>query len=443
MNLFDKLQHLDRRYIYIVVALAIIIPFLIPFNQRTYTTEPVENIYQLIDSYAGRITEEGEKEFQEKAVLLVFSHDAGTMPELFPMEVSVLRHCFLRKVRVFTLCFTPVASPLMDFAITTVKEEFPNIKSGEDYINFGYKPAALYMPIVLGMGDNIAKAVETDAEGRNIENLDAMKDITNYNEMNFIIEFSASSAGGTWYTFARARFGAKVAAGITAVMAADQYPYIQTGQLVGILGGLKGAAEYEELVDVFANHKLEATGKNLIRDYDGNLVKVKKPQFMGRIEDKTFDEVGMSIYERKDGFHIKDENGNVVLSENARRVRDFGGNLVKVDGTNLVRNDEGFYITKAMKEKKQTGDEKKINRFDRYVMAGDDMLIPDSRRFSKEIVKDADEGITITGENVLYKFKMARIGMNAQTVAHLMIILFIILGNIGFFLQKRREKLGK
>ncbi len=442
MNFFDKLQHLDRRYIYIVVALAIIIPFLIPFNQRTYTTEPVENIYQLIDSYAGTVNEEGEKEFQEKAILMVFSHDAGTMPELFPMEVSVLRHCFLRKVRVFTLCFTPVAAPLMDYAITTVKEEFPNIKSGEDYINFGYKPAALYMPIVLGMGDNISKAIETDAEGRNIENLDAMKNITNYNEMNFIIEFSASTAGGTWYTFARARFGAKVGAGITAVMAADQYPYIQTGQLVGILGGLKGAAEYEELVDIFANHKLEANGKNLIKDFDGNLVKVKKAQFMGPTDDKTFDEIGMCIYERKDGFHIKDEYGNLVNAEDARRVRDIGNNLVKVGDTDLVRNSDGYYITSLMKEKMDAGDEKKIGRFDRYVQVNE-QTIPDSRRFSKEVVKDSKEAINITGESVLYKFKMARIGMNAQTVAHLMIILFIVLGNIGFFLQKRREKLGK
>jgi len=30
-------------------------------------------------------------------------------------------------------------------------------------------------------------------------------------------------------------FGANVAAGVTAVMAADNYPYLQSGQLVGML----------------------------------------------------------------------------------------------------------------------------------------------------------------------------------------------------------------
>jgi hypothetical protein len=42
--------------------------------------------------------------------------------------------------------------------------------------------------------------------------------------------------------------------------------------------------------------------------------------------------------------------------------------------------------------------------------------------------------------NILYKFKTARIGMNAQSVAHVMIFLFILIGNIGYFLTKKNEK---
>ncbi len=305
MNIFDKLQSLDRRWIYLVVALCIIIPFLIPFNQRTYVTEPVENIYQKVDSFAGR---------DDRAILLSFAHDASTMPELFPMEVAVLRHCFERKIKVFTICFMPTAAPLIDYAINTVKEEFPDIKSGVDYCNFGYKPAALVLPIVLGMGDDIAGAVETDAEGRKIENLPIMKNIKNYNELNLIIETSGSSYGFLWITYARSRFGANVAVGITAVMAADAYPFLQSGQLIGMMGGLKGAAEYEKLVDVFA-----------------------------------------------------------------------------------------------------------VNQ----------------KKFSKEVIKNT--WIDVTSKNILYKFKMARIGMNAQSVAHIMIIVFILIGNIGYFVNKRRD----
>jgi len=41
--------------------------------------------------------------------------------------------------------------------------------------------------------------------------------------------------------------------------------------------------------------------------------------------------------------------------------------------------------------------------------------------------------------NISYKFKVARIGMNAQSVAHIMIIVFILLGNIGYFIQKAKS----
>jgi hypothetical protein len=36
--------------------------------------------------------------------------------------------------------------------------------------------------------------------------------------------------------------------GVTAVSAADYYPYVNSGQFTGMLAGMKGAAEYEQLV---------------------------------------------------------------------------------------------------------------------------------------------------------------------------------------------------
>lgn len=231
------------------------------------------------------------------------------------MEVSILRHCFERNIKVFTICFLPTAAPLIDYAINTAKEVGGfDVKSGIDYCNFGYKPYALFLPILLGMGEDIAEAVETDSEGRKVENLEIMKDLKNYNELNLVIDFSASASVQTWITYARVKFGANIGAGITAVMAAENYPFLQTGQLVGMLGGLKGAAEYEKLVDIFASN-------------------------------------------------------NVV--------------------------------------------------------------------FSKEIVKET--WIPITDKQIPYQFKIARIGMNAQSVAHIMIIVFIILGNIGYFVSRKSK----
>ncbi|MDD4310796.1 MAG: hypothetical protein PHO32_10470, partial [Candidatus Cloacimonetes bacterium] len=72
----------------------------------------------------------------------------------------------------------------------------------------------------------------------------------------------------------------------------------------------------------------------------------------------------------------------------------------------------------------------------------DGKIIIDVTKITPEIRNQLGEvafnDITRLTHNIIYKFKVARIGMNAQSVAHIMIIVFILLGNIGYFIQKYR-----
>ena len=62
--------------------------------------------------------------------------------------------------------------------------------------------------------------------------------------------FVGVSAGypGTkeWVQQVQARFHLPMIAGVTAVSAPEYYPYLQARQLLGLLGGMAGAAEYEK-----------------------------------------------------------------------------------------------------------------------------------------------------------------------------------------------------
>ncbi|MDD3535866.1 MAG: hypothetical protein PHC50_06970 [Candidatus Cloacimonetes bacterium] len=390
MNIFERMQKLDRRWIYIVVALAIIIPLMIPYDSDNVTTPSTENLYQMIDSFAGR---------EDRAILLSFYHDASTMAELFPMEVSIIRHCFERNVKVFALTWYPAGAPIIDYAFNTVKEEYPDIKSGVDYCNFGYKPQAFAM--VMGMGDNIANTMNTDAEGRKLENLPIMKGINNYSEMNLVIEFSGSSAGGTWIVYARPKFGLNVAVGVTAVMAADLYPYLQSGQLIGMLSGLKGAAEYEKLVDVFAAYREPGLDYRSKYDEDGNKLVPGRPFGREILDDPKSRELSRITTQTKARFTTAEYNAFLAkypeqtailnkLSTNEDELKVI--DVSQID--NDLRNEMGEYLYRELNQ--------------------------------------------IT-HNTQYKFKVARIGMNAQSVAHIMIIVFIVIGNVGYFIQKARE----
>ncbi len=389
LSLFERLQALDRRWIYIVVALAIIIPLMIPYNSDNVTSPPTENVYQMIDSYAGR---------EDRAVLLSFYHDASTMPELYPMQIAILRHCFERNVKVFFLSFLPTGAPIIDMAINTVKEEYPHIKSGTDYCNFGYIPGALIMQTIIGMGDNIATAVPTDAEGRKVENLPIMKGINNYTEMNLVVEFSGSVAGGYWLTYARPKFGTNIAVGVTAVMAADEYPYLQTGQFIGMLAGLKGAAEYEKLVDVFAAYR--APGEAMVPYVDEKGKKI--------VPGRPFSEDFLQKPEVKDLIKI------TTLTEAKFTPQEFQDFLAKFPAADQARLNQAKQMTDGQ------------------------VVIDVSKLKASEFDINTWSALNRMTRNTLYKFKVARIGMNAQSVAHIMIIVFILIGNIGYFIQRAR-----
>ncbi|MDP2401639.1 MAG: hypothetical protein Q8M66_06640, partial [Actinomycetota bacterium] len=384
-------QKLDRRWIYIVVALAIIIPLMIPYNSDNVTTPPTENLYQMIDSFSGR---------EDRALLLSFNHDASTMPELYPMEIAILRHCFERNIKVFMLTWLPQGGPIIDYAINTVKEEYPDIKSGVDYCNFGYIPAALAMPTIIGMGDNISTTVKTDAEGRKVENLPIMKGLNNYSELNLVVEFSGSVAGMSWLFYARPKFGLNVSVGVTAVMAADQYPYLQSGQFIGMLAGLKGAAEYEKLVDVFAAYREPGSPIRPTFDEDGNKI----------VPGRSF-------------------SSDILADDEAKKLI----NITTQSEAVFSPAEYQLFIDKYPD---------KTAIFDQIKTERDGNVVIDVRNVTEE--QKEQLGYLAWGDvnrmtrNILYKFKVARIGMNAQSVAHIMIILFIILGNIGYFIQKAR-----
>ena len=389
MNFFERMQNLDRRWIYIVVALAIIIPLMIPYNSDNVTSPPTENLYQMIDSFAGR---------EDRAVLLSFLHDASTMSELYPMEIAIIRHCFERNIKVFALTFLTSGAPIIDYAFNSVKEEYPDIKSGVDYCNFGYKPQP--MAIVLGMGDNIANAVNTDAEGRKLESLPIMKGINNYNEMNLVVEFSGSTAGTYWIYYARPKFGVNVALGVTAVMAADEYPYLQSGQLIGMLSGLKGAAEYEKLVDVFAAYRDPKVDYRVKMDAEGNKIIPGRP-------------FGKEV--------LNDEGTKKLINITTQTKAEF------------TPADYAAFVAKYPEEKAI---------FDSLKELEGEKIIIDVSKITPELRNQMGEyayrEINQLTHNINYKFKVARIGMNAQSVAHIMIIVFIIMGNIGYFIQKSK-----
>jgi hypothetical protein len=126
---------------------------------------------------------------------------------------------------------------------------------GIDFINLGFQVGQEL--VIQRMGTSFEATFPTDKRfGRSQKEFPIMDGIYRLADFDFVFNLSAGYPGTTeWVQFAVDRFHVPVGAGNTAVQAPLAYPYLDTGQLSGILGGMKGGAEFERLV----GHKARAT----------------------------------------------------------------------------------------------------------------------------------------------------------------------------------------
>lgn len=230
------MRDIDRRVIYLVMLLSVILPLVLKLRLPTTVTPEVRGIYDKIESLVGT----------GKAVLVSFDYDPSTQPELQPMAKAVVRHCILRKVPIIGITNFITGSGLGSNAMNEVALEY-QAENRKDWVFLGFQTPVVV--VILGIGENIKEVFPTDYDGIRSTDIEVLKNITNYNEIGLVVSFAGNTLPLSWVTYAGTRYNVPIATGVTAVSASDFYPYLQTKQFIGMMGGIKGAAEYEELVD--------------------------------------------------------------------------------------------------------------------------------------------------------------------------------------------------
>jgi hypothetical protein len=243
MKIIEYLSSLDRRIIYLVLATVVMVPLVIPTVPRVRVMTPVEKLFNAVEAIP-----------KDRILMLDFDYDPQTLPEIEPMGVAVLRHAFHRRTKVAALSLYVQPLGLAKKALDQVTEEFnsqatsyeDSIIYGRDYVFLGWQPPPI-VPL-LGMGISIVDVYQRDYYGYRTDSLPMMKRVKNFNDVGILVSLSGATAPLWWIAYSQTRFGVAVGAGITAVSASEFYQYYQTGQFSGLMIGMKGAAEYEEMV---------------------------------------------------------------------------------------------------------------------------------------------------------------------------------------------------
>jgi hypothetical protein len=121
-----------------------------------------------------------------------------------------------------------------------------NLKYGVDYVNMGYQAGNEF--VIQRMGSDIRSMFPSDYRGTPYEEIPLVRNVKNFSNVDYVFDLSSGFVGTReWVQIAVDRFGVRMGAGNTAVQAPQMYPFLRAGQLIGLLGGMNGAAEFEYL----------------------------------------------------------------------------------------------------------------------------------------------------------------------------------------------------
>ncbi len=235
-GMLEKLSRIDRRILFLIILACASVPLLLGVGVKMSVTPPVQGLYDAIDGL-----EPGSY------VWLAADYDPGSKPELSPMNYALVEHLFMRDIKVISASLWAPGPPLAQTVFDEIAPKYGK-EYGRDYVNLGFKEGR--EAVMVSVAEDLRRTFPEDHSGTPLDSIPMLAGIKNLQDVEMIVCVSAGYPGiKEWVQQIATRYDTTIGGGVTAVSGPEMYPYIQSGQLVGLLSGMKGAAEYEQLVE--------------------------------------------------------------------------------------------------------------------------------------------------------------------------------------------------
>jgi len=231
----ERMLRIDRRIIFLLIGLCTLLPLLYPVGLAIKVSPEVRSVYDKIESLpAGSV------------FLLSMDFDPASKPELYPQAIALLHHAFRKNLRVIAMTLWLPGTGMAAEVISQVADGMGKV-SGRDYVFLGWSPGG--SSVVINMGQDLYKAFPSEYfRHEPTKDLAVLKGVRNLRDVSYVVSLAAGTTGiETWYVFGKDKYKFELGGGCTGVIAPGLYPLLRSGQINGLIGGLRGAAEYEVL----------------------------------------------------------------------------------------------------------------------------------------------------------------------------------------------------
>jgi hypothetical protein len=240
-RILARLLYIDVRIVYLFFALAAALPFVIPIRLSSPPSKETMGLYNAIDRCP-----------PDKVVLIHSCWDMFAQGECWGECQAVVEHMLRNGVKfVVTSIDLPTAPEFFKKVMDTdeVKEICRKYhrEYGKDWVQLGYTVSGQNFSTVQAMARDIEAVYATDKDGTRLADLPLMQRVRSINDV-YMVYAVGYACDERWISFIRGVYGTKVGFGCAGISTPAYYPYLQSDQLVGMLAGVRGAAEYEQLV---------------------------------------------------------------------------------------------------------------------------------------------------------------------------------------------------
>jgi len=236
MNFFQRLQSIDRRIMYLLLVVVIVLPLVMQIDLPIVVSPAVRGAYNAVEQIpSGKIA----------VISVIWS--SGTIAENRPQTEALVRHMFKSGKKFAIVAFDPQGSELAFQSASAIAKEMRKTY-GIDWVHWGYKPSANLIPMLQSLPRDIHKAVGKDYFGTPVGRIPMMKNIRTIKDIGLIADVTPSATLEIWIAFIYGQYRTPLIYAPTAVMAPEGFNPLDAGQIKGMLTGMKGAAEYERLL---------------------------------------------------------------------------------------------------------------------------------------------------------------------------------------------------